>query len=275
MKSLFEYESYKQFFNDRLESLPKKGHGEMLRAAKHLQIHTSLMSHIFRGEKDLSFEQACALCEYMGLNSLESEYFTLLIQRDKAGTRLARRMIQDKVERIRSDTRKVSSRISYEKKLDDSSRGTFYSNWYYSAIRLMTALESSSDSLQNIAEELQLPTSTISKVIDFLLRQGLIVKEGHKLSVGPNSTHIDADSPFSFSHHRNWRLKALERSGNLKPEELMFTSPMMISKKDQIIIRNEILGLIESSGKIAEPSPSERLVCLNIDLVNINQSAQL
>lgn len=68
----------------------------------------------------------------------------------------------------------------------------------------------------------------------------------------------------------NWRFKANEviQHANLK-DELFFSYPIVISKKDQKIIKEKILSWIEEFSKIAGPSNSEELMCLNIDWFKI------
>lgn len=63
------------------------------------------------------------------------------------------------------------------------------------------------------------------------------------------------------------RLKAIERSENLASEELMFTSPFSISKKDFNYLREEILKLIKSTSLVIKDSPAEEVACLNFDLI--------
>ncbi len=98
-----------------------------------------------------------------------------------------------------------------------------------------------------------------------LLKWGLIKREGNKWSMGTQTTMIDRKSPFARSHHSNWRNKSIERLAFVDDGDFIFTSPMTLSEKDFQVIRQKLLKLIEEVIVVAKESPSERLVCLNID----------
>ncbi len=61
----------------------------------------------------------------------------------------------------------------------------------------------------------------------------------------------------------------MERHGHLEHEELAFSAPLTISEKDATKFKNELVKLIEKLGKTVGDSKSEKLMCLNIDWVNI------
>src|ERR1039457_3217815 len=87
---LFEFDNYKEFVRKKLRGTTNKGHGQYSRIAEHLSIHTSMVSQVFGGEKHLTFEQACGICNYFGFTELETDYFIALVQLDRAGTPEAR-----------------------------------------------------------------------------------------------------------------------------------------------------------------------------------------
>ena len=86
------------------------------------------------------------------------------------------------------------------------------------------------------------------------------------MNLGPRSTHIDKKSPFVISHHRNWRLKALETADKLDDDEIMYTAPMCVSKDVYKNLQTSILKLIEGFVSEATESKSDELYYLNIDL---------
>jgi len=83
--------------------------------------------------------------------------------------------------------------------------------------------------------------------------------------MGPQRTHLESTSPLIQKHHSNWRLKALQRSDSLDPEELMYTSPVSLSREDFKIIREDLVLMIKKVLDRVHPSPAEEVACLNID----------
>jgi hypothetical protein len=61
----------------------------------------------------------------------------------------------------------------------------------------------------------------------------------------------------------------MEGFEGLGPSELLFTSPVAVSRKDAEVIRRKLLDTIDEWAKIADRSPSEKLMCLNIDWIEI------
>lgn len=77
--------------------------------------------------------------------------------------------------------------------------------------------------------------------------------------------HVPNESPLVVKHHTNWRLKAIQKMDKREQSELFFTAPMALSKKDFAIIREKFNVVIKETINIVKDSPSEELVCLNID----------
>lgn len=265
---IFEYKDYRKYLVGRISQMPNGGRGEHSKIAVHLHVHTSLVSQVFRGDKDFTLEQACLLAEFLGLNDLETEYFTGLVELARAGSRKWARLIEKRLDELRMRAAQVAARLPTSKALPESEKSTFYSQWYYSGIRLLTSIEKYQN-IDAIAERTQLPKNVVGKVLDFLISSGLIVERNSRLAMGPARTHVPADSPLVARHHSNWRLKALEYLPTLQERDLFFTSPMTVSRRDRDRIRELLGDLIESIAQIVDKSDPEILTCLNIDCVEI------
>ncbi|MDO9183713.1 MAG: DUF4423 domain-containing protein, partial [Bacteriovorax sp.] len=72
-------------------------------------------------------------------------------------------------------------------------RARFYSHWYYSAIRLGVSIPEYGQ-FSKIAEHLNIERSLVASVIEFLLKNKLIIEKKNKLDMGPQVTHIGHDS---------------------------------------------------------------------------------
>jgi hypothetical protein len=166
---------------------------------------------------------------------------------------------------LRAQGKRISAQIPQSQILNDQKKALFYSNWHYSATRLLTSIPAYS-SVGAIAERLRLPYKLVSEVVEFLLHTGLCVQKDGALEIGPSLTHLDADSPFVARHHANWRLKSLERHDHLDHDrELAYTGPMTLSRKDAQRVRSLALELVRNVVETAQPSSSEVLYCLNVD----------
>lgn len=262
--NIFEFEDYKSFFNTWVESLPKKGRGEYRRVAEKLNVSTTMVSQVFRGDKHLSLELASDLCDYLNLNELETDFFFLLVEYSRAGNFRLEQKLSRRLKALRQEMQKLEARLKKDKELNEDTKIVFYSNWIYSAVRNLVAIPSVND-IQVISERLQIPNMQVQRVLDFLIREGLVIQKSGKLDRGPRRTHLGADSPLVARHHQNWRIQAFQKMSQYNESNLFYTEPMSVSEEVAQKIRQELPAFIEKINKWVAPSPDEVNRCINID----------
>lgn len=261
--TLFDYSSYKSFVNDWISRQPKKGHGQLRQLSLKLKINSVVMSQVFRGSRDLTLEQGLGVCQFLGLSELERDYFLLLVQKNKAGTHELKQVLESQLEKLREIAKALKNRITHQK-FSDESKATFYSQWYYSAIRLAASLEKL-NSADSIAQHLNLERALVAKVLEFLLRNKLVVETKKGLDRGPQVTHVGHDSPYVNRHHLNWRLKALQSMETVSDSHLFYTGPMALSHEAASEIHKMLIDFVQRSTSRAAASESQVLRCLNFD----------
>lgn len=265
MSSIFEFNDYKHYVNTWLEQQPKGGRGLLSQIAKELGIHTTLLSHTLRGEKHLNSEQGILLAEYMGLSEAETHFLLLLIQRDRAGNTKLQQKYQKDILQIRADSKDVSKRVLTHTQLTETQKAQFYSSWLYSAIRQLSSIPHY-QSRAKLGSAFDIKKEEFNTALKFLLETELCVEKDNRIDIGPANTHIEATSPFVFLHHKNWRIKALEKHNNLSADELMYSAPFTISEEDFAYVREELVRFIQSLIKTVGKTKNERLACFNADL---------
>jgi uncharacterized protein (TIGR02147 family) len=264
--SLFSFKDYREFLLSRMAELPKKGHGELSRMAQALGVHSALLSMVLSGQRDLSLDQSYELATYLGFTELETEYFTLLVSRDRSGNHRYKAFIEKKLEKIRQEAQQVVKRFPHERTLTNQERAVFYSSWLYSAIRIYTSTTEEGRTVEEIVERFHIARPFVIRVLDFLAASGLVVKAGDRFKLGTQRTFIEHGSPHLLKHHSNWRIKALEQADRISESELMFTSPFSVSKDDFQKIREQVTELLKQFSQVVKDSPAEEIACLNIDL---------
>jgi uncharacterized protein (TIGR02147 family) len=267
--TVFEFNDYKEFVLAELEARPKRGRGEFMKISKALRVHTTMVTHILRGDHHPSPEQALALAEYLGLNPLETDYFVALINMARASDERSRQYYREKVREYKDKSLALTHRLEFKNKLDESDQAIFYSSWVYSAVRLLTAIPQYS-TVQAIAEELSLSRQKVNNVLDFLVSRNLVSKQNDRFRYRDLSTYVDRDSPFASKHNLNWRLKIFERLDQVARNEMVYTNPIIIAESDFERVTELVVKFIEEFRKIADPSPSEILCCLNVDWLKLS-----
>lgn len=262
--NVFEFEDYKVFVREKLKTFPRNGHGQFLRIAKLLSIHTTMVTHIFKGDSNLSVEQALKLADYFAMSALEKEYFVALVLYFRAANVDSKKYFKNQISELRKRALNLSERLNVKKTLNETDQAIFYSAWYYSGIRLLIATREFRGA-EEIAEAIGLPVVTVARTLEFLVSRGLVEFNDNIYSVGQTLTYVSRDSHFVGKHHLNWRLKALEQLDHVPSDELVFTNSIAISARDFQLIREEIVKFLERFKSIGDPSPSEQLCFLTID----------
>ena len=268
MKSIYNYDDFRVFIKDHFRSLPKAGYGQSLKLAHHLGVHSTFVSQVLKNQKSFSVEQAITVAEFLNLNERETDFFVTLVLKDRAGSQKLQKFFRKKLEALSAEAQAISNRVRNEKKLDEKFLAEFYSHWSYSAIRQMTAIPQM-NSVEKIAQTLKLTPNRVSKILDFLTENGLCVKENGVFAIGPQSTFLPTSSKWIHTNQMNWRLKSVENFSPEADDDLRFTCPLTISKKDALRLREMIVHFIEKVDPMILESPSEQLHCLIIDWFQI------
>lgn len=263
--SIFEFKDYRKYIRNYIERLPKKGRGELSKIANHLGVNTTLMSQVLSGTRDLNQEQTYSLSLYLGHTEVETEYFSLLIQNERAGTTELKKYLEKKMITLRTEALKLSKRIAHEKNLTDRQRTTFYSSWIFSAVHLFTSTSAKGVSLDEIASRFELSKQRTNELVHFLLEAGLCIEKNGRLFMGVQSTFVERGSPDLLKHHSNWRIKAIQKSETLTENEMMYSGQFSLSKKDFDKLRERMTEFIKETNEVVRDSQAEDIACFNLD----------
>lgn len=245
-----------------------KGRGEFRRISVALNMHTTLVSQVLNGKKCLTEEQASKLCDYMRLNPLETDYFLKLVQIERAGTEQLKNIYNRHLKQIRNQANEISNRVPESKELTEQDRAMFYSSWHYSMIRLLTMIKGK-QTAEEISVYLELPISRVQEILNFLVTRGLCNFVNGRYVRTEQNTHVEARSALAIRHHQNWRSKSLELHEKMRSDDLAFTAPISIAKKDIPKIRKILLDTISEISNVVEASASEEVLYLGIDWIKM------
>lgn len=269
MSSLpFDEQDYRSALRNWVAGRPNRGRGELKTMAEKLGVPSPVFSQILSGSRELSEDHAYLLCDYMSFSELQRDYFICLVQISRASHYGYIEHLKKKLIQIKDKSQNLSTRLDFEGSLSEKDQAEFYSSWVYSAIRLFCDIKKGA-SIDEIAVELRLTKDRAIRIVQFLLKNGLIKIENNLYHMGPARTHVGKDSPFVVKHHTNWRIRAIERSQSLNDGELMFTGPMTISEKDFSQVREKMVNLIQQVSETVKNSPSEKLACFNLDFFEV------
>ena len=265
---IFEYMDYKKWVNDRISSMPKGGRGQYMRIVEHLGTSSAIVTQIFKGDRELTPEQAVLLCDHFGLSKLERQYFLLLVNYSRAGSHRYRKILEEEILEFQVRAREIKSRVPQNKELSEEAKAILYSNWYYLAIWSLTAIPGF-ETLDLIVDRLNLSRAKGNQALEFLVRHGLINEHNGKLEIGPTLIHLESTSPNIPRHHQNWRNRAFLKYEAFEQNDVAYTAPITLSKKDAVVMREKVLKFVSETLELIKDSPSEELYCLCLDWFRI------
>lgn len=266
--NIFRYVDYKEATLELLKLRPKNGRGELTRLAKWLGVNATLVSQVLRGPKDFTPEQAFATTEYLGLSPAETEYFLLLAQSSRAGSRSLRQHYKQKIDSFRAGSPQLANRLTVDRVLSEEERARFYSSWLYSAVRLFTSV-GDGQTARSVSERFRVSTARAQSILRFLSDCGLCVESNGIFRVGPLQTHLEFGSPFLAQHLNNWRMKAVQHTERTSEEELQFSACVSVSREDFIRIGDQLTEVVRKTAASVKDSPAEEIVCFNIDWIRL------
>lgn len=265
---IFDFREYKPFLISWIRSRPHKGHGSKAAMARAVGCQTAYISQVILGPAHLSAEQAEKLAQFFKFTEDETEYFLLLVQKDRAGTETLRIHCLRKIGKIQDHRAQLKSRIDPEVQLKSAAQVTYFSSWIYSAVHVLTTIPTF-QTRERISSRLQLPLPVIDEVLKFLVASQLVKKDGGTLKPGMARLHLPHDSPLVGRHHINWRLQAIRDLEIRNDESLHYSSCVSISKKDAADIREQLLKMIERAKAQIKASPEEELYSLCLDFFEL------
>lgn len=270
MKSaIFYQQNYRDFLQESLEH--RGGRGQRAALAEHLRCQNSFISQVLTERAHLSLEHGIATAEFLRLNSEETKFFLLLLQRDKAGSARLRQYFQEQIDETRAQTAMVKAHLNIKDELNEEDQATYYSMWWYAAVHILSALPGT-QTRPAIAERLQLPTTIVDRALLFLSARSLVVEKDGRLGIGKGRVHLGDKSPLIARHHVNWRSKTahfLESHGAQNPKHLHYSGILGLSRSDAKKIQRILLGALSETESLLEKSPEEAPFCLAIDWYEI------
>lgn len=266
---VFDFNDYRGFLKQLLKAQPNQGHGVRSVWAQAMGCQIAFVSHVLKGLYDFSIEQAESLCRFLALNKEETEYFILLIQKERAGTHQLKKfyaqLIQEKLEKREN----VRDRMKIKDNLSLADQSIYYSKWLFSAVHILLTIPEFQTSPEKIASYFNTALATIREILDFLETRQLILLKNGRYELQNNFLFINKDSPL-FSHQQSfWRQKAIESIYENNREEIHFTSIFTISKADIKKIKEILLNSIETTTEVIKPSIEEKLYSICMDFFEV------
>ncbi len=267
-QSVFEYESYKTYLLDRIKTSPSAGRGLRRRMAEAMNCQVAYVSHILAGDRHLSPEQAEALTRFFALRADEAEFFVLLVEHNRAGTRELGAFLQRQLQKRREEFQHLKNRVSLRGKIAVEDQTTYYSSWHFQAVRMLLTIPQFK-SATAIAERLRLPIERVTEILTFFLEKGLACETTSGYETVEADIHLGNDSPLINKLHSNWRIQTLQSLDRKNSDDLHYSGAVTLAHGDFQKVREVWMKAILASHKLVRASKEQRLCVLAADFYEL------
>lgn len=246
-----------------------KERGYRKRLADQAGCQPAYLSQILAGNVELTPEQAERLCGFWGLAELEADIFLTLVAQGRAGSPGLRSRMQRKLEVLKKQWREQDATFS-QPELSASDRALlYYSQWIYSAVHVLLTVPEL-QTVEALAKHLNVEKGQAQEALVTLEKIGLVEKQGGKWKVTQMMLHAPQGAAAAHIHHRNWRVRAMERPESGKGTAVRYTSVHTISAADLVKVREILDEAIRKSREVIGPSPEEKGACLLVDYFELS-----
>lgn len=266
--SIYEYKSYKKFILDWIDKTPNSGRGQRKLIAEAIGCQNPFITHVLSGDYHFSAEQAESCARYMGLNDEDSEFFILLVLKERSGTKSLENLFGKQIS-LRCEQHSVlKTRLNIKENMTLEDQMIYYSSWHYAAIH-MAIMIPDLQNVNNLARYFKIPLNRILLILQFLTDCKLIEKKGPNFKITKTVLHLEKESPIMTQHHTHWRLKAIEAIQTPKQDNLHYSGIMSLSIDDYEWVREKLAAMLEEVvGRLGQ-SKDEKLATLAFDFFQV------
>lgn len=258
--SVFEFTNYKEFLRSRL----KDSWGLITKVAEASGCQRAYLSRVLTDTVHLTPDQAFNIAKVFALSPLESEYFMALVEYARAGSDSYREFMEKKIVGLRRQQQNLSRKIRYENNSTLEVQSKYYSSWHWSAIHVLVSIPQFQYP-EAIAVKLQLPISLVHATLEELAKNGFVRSERGRWIHSSGTLHLAKESPFITYHHNNWRTRAVQDAQTKGTENIHFTIVQAMSREAISEIKKLVLDFVDETARVAGPSESEEVMCMNLD----------
>src|SRR5688500_15293209 len=202
------FKNYRLWLKSDLNHAKKGMKSIKTKFSEFIGCHPTFLSQVLSGKVNLTLEQAILANEFFERTSFESEYFMLLVERERAGSKKLEDFFQKRIDVLLDEQDNLKNRFSDSQDIPADLQSLYYSAWYYSAVHVCLSIESY-QSTQVIAQRLNISVSEVNQVIEMLLNAGLIEYKNKKYELSTKNLYLGRDKVAIKHHHVNWRSQSL------------------------------------------------------------------
>lgn len=265
VKNIYDFRTYRAYLKFRVKMGPR---GTATAISRHLNVKPAFVSQVLSKKGHLSQEQAEKLNGFLHHGRLESRYFLLILNKERAGTRSLQKFYDGQINEEQKSRLNLLKRVGALGRVNEDQAAIYYSSWTFGAIHIALSLPRIKTATA-LSQKLQLPLELVRENLNFLCQAGLVEKAGDAYKVLKPHLRLGRDRGYILNHHRNWRLRSLKSLQEEDLRDLHYSGVIPLSKADAISLKDRLLEMIKDHTSIIKSSSEETLFNYNIDFYKI------
>ncbi len=265
-RPVYTFNSYKPLMSHML--LDPSQRGQLSRAAEFLNCQRSYLSRVISDKENLTPDQAYMICQFWKLTSDEREYFTSLVDYERAGQPEYRNFLKAKITEMKKKYESIQERTQRQSYVTENLEIQYFSSWVSCALQFLTMIPAL-QTVQALAERLNLKQDIVKQYLQQLQQRDLVELKNGKWINKSSNFHLPKESPLVLFHHQNWRNRAILDAQNPQSDHVHFTGVYTLSLNDYHRVKEMLLSFIAEANLIVGPSACEEGVAITCDLFRI------
>jgi hypothetical protein len=270
LQNIFDFEDHYSYLIHRLNG-KSQTRGTKQKFADCTRIQPAYLSQVLAMKYALSLEQADLANGFLQHTLSESEFFLLLVSRDRAGSESLRKHFTRQIDQILKLRLEVVERLGRKIEISSETQAIYYSSWMYAALHVATTIPSLR-TLDAMKTYFDVPAEKILQILHFLETQNLIVKKEGEFHPTQNWIRLDRLSPHTLKLHSNWRQRAIQNLETQKSQDLHYSGVYSLDKKTAASVREILLETISRSVEKIEGAPEKELYSIGVDFFDLKRS---
>lgn len=263
-----KYDNYKKYLEDIIKNYPG-GRGYQSMLAKAMNCQAAYLSQVLRGKVELTEDHAIKLVLFLKLNSLEADYFILLLRLSRAATRELSLYLEHKRLEMVAHQDDMENKVRAKTARDSETfLSKYHSSWIPSTIHIATSSESL-QTIESLSNRFHLPKTLVEETLLFLEKYNLVKRQNALWVFSGESIHLPKTYTLNESYQVSLRTKVIESIQQKNKKNLHFSSTFTMSKKSYKEILEICNKAVEDSHKVIHESGTEEVYCMCVDLFEV------
>lgn len=267
-QSPFDFDDYRTVLKELIHGRDAK-RGKQTELAAAMGCQPSYLLQVLKQKAELTEDHGLKLCQHLGYDDEETEYFVLLLRISRAATSELVQFLQKKRITLQRESREIGPHVD-AKALAESEKflSQYFAGWIASTLHVATSSRKYQTNLA-LAERFSLPIETVDLALKFLEKADLVDRDGKNFSFSGASFHLPRTSALNTTHQTSRRLQAL-RSIELNDEEdVHFSSIFTLDRKTYLELRKQVRDLIADSHRRIHAGGTDEVYGLCLDLFRV------